>query len=257
MASTISRIVVVLLAVLHGLAETSVAAESGTEKHDAPRVLIFSHTTGYRHDSIEPGIEALRALGEAAGYVVEASEDPAVFDRGAPAIDAIILLSATTHPRKPWSEWFRVKRRRALLDFVESGGGLVGIHAATDSHYFWPGYARLLGARFRWHPRGTPAARLRVVDSNHPATRELPAEFERVDEWYWFRSLNPDVKILVTLDPASIGEDPGDAIPISWSHSVAEGRIFYTAMGHTAESFSDPLFLAHVEGGLRWALGDN
>ncbi len=257
MASTISRIVVVLLAVLHGLAETSVAAESATEKLEAPRILIFSHTTGYRHGSIEPGIEALRARGETAGYIVEASEDPAVFDGGAPAYDAIVLLSATTHPKKPWSEWLRGKRRRALLDFVESGGGLVGVHAAADSHYFWPGYARLLGARFRWHPSGTPTGRLHVVDPNHSATRNLPAEFERVDEWYWFKNLNPDVKILVTLDPASIGKEPGDAVPISWSHSVEEGRVFYTAMGHTAESFSDPLFLAHVEGGLRWALGEN
>ncbi|MFN3312027.1 MAG: ThuA domain-containing protein, partial [Hyphomonas sp.] len=94
-------------------------------------ILVFSHTTGFRHASIEPGIVALEEIAAAKGYTVTASEDPGVFTaEGLTPFDAIVFLSATTRRNEPDSEWLQETGRAALKDFIRSGRGVVGIHAA-------------------------------------------------------------------------------------------------------------------------------
>lgn len=221
----------------------------------SPRVLLFSHSTGYRHASIEPGIAAIKALGQREKIEMVASEDPAVFSaEGLKDFDAIILLSTSTDPKKPESEWFVGPRRDALQAFVRSGGGVVGIHAASDSHYHWPWYIKMIGAHFARHPEGTPEGEIHVADPNHESTKSLPESVRRVDEWYYFDDYDPRAHLLVTLDPASIGEKDVNPNPVSWAHEFEGGRVFYTAMGHTAESYSDPNFLTHLAGGLKWVM---
>lgn len=240
-----------LLALPLALLAGCVSAPAGEPK----RVLIFSHTTGYRHESIPAGIAAVRALVERQGAAAIPSEDPAIFsDQGLAGLDAIVLLSSTTDPKKPESEWLAGPRRAALQRFVRSGGGIVAIHAAADSHYHWPWYGRMIGGRFERHPPGTPPGNLTVADPRHPATEHLPERFSRVDEWYFFRDFNREVRLLLTLDPTSIGEQDAAPRPISWAHRLEGGPVFYTGMGHTTESYGDPLFLRHLEGGLRWVL---
>ncbi len=243
-----------LLLLMAGLG--GIAAPLGTSMAAAapPRVLLFSHSTGYRHASIEPGIAAIQGLGSREKITVVPSADPNVFSpAGLNGFDAIIFLSTSTDPKKPESEWFQGARRDALQAFVRRGGGVVAIHAASDSHYHWPWYGRLIGGRFASHPKGTPTGTVRVVDPKHQTTRRLPATMRRTDEWYYFDDYNPEAKLLVTLDPASIGEKDVNPNPVSWAHEFEGGRVFYTAMGHTTETYSDPLFLKHLAGGIRWA----
>ena len=219
------------------------------------RVLLFSHSTGYRHASIEPGVAAIQGLGAKEKIAIVPTDDPNVFSaEGLRNFDAIIFLSTSTDPKKPESEWFQGARREALQAFVRGGGGIVGIHAASDSHYHWPWYGRLIGGRFTSHPPGTPEGTVRVTDRKHRANRNLPATMRRVDEWYYFDDYNPEAKLLVTLDPASIGEKDVNPNPVSWTHEFEGGRVFYTAMGHTAESYTDRNFLTHLAGGLAWVL---
>lgn len=224
---------------------------------DPTRILIFSHTTGYRHASIEPGITALKAIAAKEGIAVEASEAPALFDDPAALarFDAIVLLSTTTDPRKPESEWFTGKRREALQGFVRGGGGIVAIHAAADSHYHWPWYGRMIGGRFERHPKGTPTAMLTRRDARHPATAALPETFSRTDEWYYYQDYDPTLRLLLTFDPASIGEKDVNPRPIAWAHVFEGGRVFYTGLGHAADGWDDPNLVAHLTGGLNWALG--
>ncbi len=225
---------------------------------DKPRVLVFSHTTGWRHDSIEPAREAIAGLGARDGYEVEASEDPSVFsEEGLASFDAVLFLSSTTGMPKDGAEepmWLLGEKRDALQAFVRKGGAVIGVHAAADSHYGWPWYGRMIGGYFRRHPEGTPEGALRVADACHPATIALPAEFRRADEWYFFSDFNPDTTTLVTLDPASMGESENKPVPVAWFHEFEGARVFYTAMGHTKESYAEPLFLQHLAGGVRWAL---
>ena len=222
---------------------------------DGPRVLLFSHSTGYRHASIEPGVAAIKALGAREKIEIVASEDPAVFDGdGLKGFDAIVFLSTSTDPKKPDSEWFQGARRDALQAFVRGGGGIVGIHAASDSHYHWPWYGQMIGGHFASHPPGTPEGTLKVVDAKHPSTRNIDATMKRVDEWYYFDDYNPEAHLLITLDPASIGEKDVNPNPVSWAHEFEGGRVFYTAMGHTNESYTDRTFLDHLAGGLKWVM---
>lgn len=217
------------------------------------RILIFSHTTGYRHDSIAAGIPALSALARQQGYTVFATESPDVFTpKSLESYDAIIFLSTTTDPRDPSSEWLTGSRAEALREFVRKGGGIAAIHAAADSHYHSPWYAALIGGQFDRHPPETPAGKLTVVAPDHPAMRTLPSPHVRNDEWYLIRNRDPKTTLLLALEAESIGEQ--GAWPISWTRTEGRGRIFYTALGHTRESYSDPYFLTHVRNGLAWVL---
>lgn len=236
-----------------GVLAAAVPAANGAER--PRRVLIFSHTTGFRHASIEPGVAALRKLAMGRGIAVQSSEDPAMFRTESLArFDAIVFLSSTTDPKKAESEWLVGSRRDALQAFVRRGGGIVGIHAATDSHYHWPWYGRLMGGRFASHPPGTPVGTLTVADPAHPTVKGLPATIQRADEWYYFDDYNPQAKLLISLDPQSIGQGDVNPNPVSWAHKFGTARVFYTAMGHTTESYRDPYFLRHVGQGLNWVL---
>ena len=218
-------------------------------------VLIYSGTTGYRHDSIPAGINAVTAIARKRGLSVVASENPDVFSANSlRRFRAIVLLSCTTDPKNPASEWLVGDRRNALQQFVRQGGGIVAIHAAADSHYNWPWYGRLIGGRFARHPSGTPRGIVHVVDRSHPAVAGLALNERRKDEWYYFDDYDPTSRLLVTLDPQSIGEKDVNPNPLSWARNVDGGRVFYTAMGHTKESYSDPWFLRHVADGLDWVL---
>lgn len=248
---SVARRLATLFAMVLALAGcASIQPPSGS----APRILIFSHFTGYRHASLPTGVAAIKALAAREGMSAIASEDVELFsEQGLAGFDAIVLLSTGTG-REPDAEFFTGMRGEALQHFVRSGGGIVAIHAAGASHYNWPWYQQMIGGRFERHPKGTSKGRLTNIDPGHPATHALPATFEREDEWYYFVDYDPRVRVLLTVDPASIGEPDANPNPISWVHQFDGGRVFYTALGHTSEAYGDPLFLAHIAGGLRWAI---
>jgi type 1 glutamine amidotransferase len=219
-------------------------------------ILIYSGTTGYRHDSIPAGIQAITAIAQQRGLMVVASEDPTVFSTGSlKRFRVIVLLSATTDPKNPASEWLMGDRRSALQQFVGGGGGILAIHAAADSHYHWPWYGRLIGARFARHPSGTPAGEVSLVAPALPANHGLPRSVRRTDEWYYFDDYDPTSTLLATLDPVSIGEADINPNPVAWARTIDGGRVFYTAMGHTTESYSEPFFLRQLANGLDWVVG--
>ncbi|MDX1673853.1 MAG: ThuA domain-containing protein [Longimicrobiales bacterium] len=222
---------------------------------DSTRVLVFSRTEGYRHASIEPGIEAIRAIGEEAGFRVDATEDPSAFDADRLArYGAVVFLSTSGDVLDPAGE-------QALTGYIRSGGGFVGIHAASDTEYDWAWYGRLVGGYFASHPSdpGVREAVLHVVDADHPSTVGLPDPWVREDEWYDFDARQPGLTVLLDIDESSYkrpDEDPAPVPrPIAWYHAFEGGRAWYTALGHTSKSFSEPAFLEHLRGGLLYALG--
>jgi type 1 glutamine amidotransferase len=232
------------------LAGSAPAWAESTQVEPAFAVLVFSKTTGYRHDSIPAGIAAIRALGEHHHFRVDAYEDAAVFaDERLARYRAVVFLNTT-------GDILDAGQQAAFESFIQRDGGFVGLHSATDTEYEWPWYQRLVGTYFRSHPAIQPAT-LRVVDSTHLSTRELPAVWRRTDEWYDFRfDPGQDVSILMRIDEATyVGGTMGASHPMAWYHQFDGGRAWYTALGHTIESYSDPLFLAHVLGGIRWAAG--
>ncbi|MDT0630252.1 ThuA domain-containing protein [Rubrivirga litoralis] len=238
------RLALVLAVLVAGCATTE--PEPAPEPTAEPRVLVFTKTAGYRHASIPDGVAALRALGGARGFEVDATEDSLAFapERLAPYA-AVVFLNTTGDVLGPDGE-------AALRAYVEGGGGWVGVHAASDTEYAWPWYGRLVGAYFESHPPVQEAA-LAVADADHPATRGLPARWMRTDEWYTFHAPPENVRVLLRLDGASYEGGAAGTPPAAWAHEVGRGRSAYTALGHTAESYAEPLFLAHLGGAVCWA----
>lgn len=215
-----------------------------------PRVLVFTHTTGYRHGSIPAGIQAIRGLGEQLGFLVEDTEAPSRFTAASLADFAAVVFLNTT------GDVLNEAQQDAFEEFIRGGGGYVGVHSAADTEYDWPWYGELVGAWFASHPR-IQEGHLSVQDRAHPSSRCLSDPWVRVDEWYDFRSLPPEgTTILLTIDEASYdGGGMGSPHPMAWAREVAGGRAWYTALGHTAESYSEPAFLDHLAGGIIWAMG--
>ena len=148
------------------------------------------------------------------------------------------------------------RQKAAFERYIGSGGGFVGIHSASDTEYQWAWYGRLVGAYFASHPE-IQRATVRIEDPSHPSTKGLPASWERTDEWYNFRN-NPrgTVHVLATLDEATYsGGKMGADHPIAWCQAIDGGRSWYTAMGHTTETFSEPLYRLHLLGGIESAAG--
>ena len=221
-------------------------------------VLVYSGSTGFRHDSIPAAVEALKSIGAKAGYVVDTSEDPEIFTaEKLKAYKAIVLVSTTTDPKKPESEWFVGARRDALQGFLKDGKGILALHAAGDSHYHWPWYGKMIGGYFERHPKGTPKGVQTVVDAKHPATAKLPTTIERNEEWYYYKDFDPTMHVLITVDPATIGEGEADVNvnPLVWYHDYGGGRVFYSGLGHTSESYSEPYLVTLITGGLTYAVG--
>lgn len=212
--------------------------------------LVFSKTAGYRHASIPDGIAAIRALGQEHGFTVEATEDNTAFRTDHLArFDVVIFLNTT-------GDVLGSTGQAALKDFIQDGGGYVGVHAASDTEYDWPWYGKLVGAYFDSHPT-IQEATLRVEDTTHVSTRMLPEAWTRRDEWYNFRS-NPreNVRVLARLDESTYeGGAMGDDHPWTWCHPYEGGRAWYTAGGHTKAAYQEPLFRQHLLGGILWATG--
>lgn len=223
---------------------------SGTSQ--SKRVLVFSKTEGFRHSSIDPGKVALTQMAKEKGFGIDLTEDAGQFTtENLKKYNAVIWLNTT-------GDVLNDAQQAEFERYIQAGGGYLGIHAATDCEYGWPWYNQLAGAWFLDHPM-TPSnvqkGKFNTVDHSHSASKDLPHQFERSDEFYSFKNINPAIKVLVKIDETSyIGGKNGADHPMSWYHEFNGGRSFYTAMGHTDESFSEPLVLNHIWGGLEWVM---
>jgi type 1 glutamine amidotransferase len=240
------------LAMTAGRAQTAAPAaapptQDAAAKRD--RLLVFSKTAGFRHQSIPDGIKALREI-LGGRYEIDASEDSAVFTAdNLKRYRAVVFLSTT-------GDILNDEQQKAFEGYIRAGGGYAGVHAAADTEHTWPWYGDLVGAYFKTHPEIQPAT-IKVEDRTHRSTRMLPAEWRRTDEWYVYnRNPRGRVRVLASLDDSTIkGATMDGDHPIAWFHEFQGGRSWYTGGGHTSESFTEDLFRKHLEGGILWAAG--
>jgi glucose/arabinose dehydrogenase len=215
-------------------------------------VLVFSRTTGFRHDSIDEGRAAIQALGAANDFSVMHTESAADFNAANLAqFEAVVFLNTT-------GDILNATQQTAFENYIRAGGGYVGVHSAADTEYGWAWYGQLVGAYFASHP-AIQQATIKVADQAHVSTAHLPDRWVRTDEWYNYR-VNPrgDVHVLMTLDESTYS--PGSGAhgfdhPISWYKYIEGGRSWYTGLGHRAETYSEPLFQQHLLGGILFAAG--
>lgn len=212
-------------------------------------VLIFSKTKGFRHASIGAGKRAIMKLGNENGFRTDTTEDASQFTLpNLKRYKAVVWLSTT-------GDVLDSLQQQAFQQYIRQGGGYIGVHAAADTEYGWPWYNQLCGAYFLSHPKQQNADVV-VVNKKHPSTKMLPDRWKRFDEWYSYKNIVEGPTVLATLDETTYeGGKNGANHPIAWYRNFDGGRSFYTGGGHTDESYTEPLFLQHLLGGIRWAMG--
>jgi type 1 glutamine amidotransferase len=227
----------------------SLAACLSADASMAPRarILVFTKTTGWHHDSIPTAIAALQRVGAEAGMRVDHSEDAGDFNaKNLARYQAVVFANTTLDVLDP-------EQQAAMEGFVRAGGGFMGIHAAADTEYDWPWYGELVGAWFRSHPPGLQTSRVLFEGEDADA----PKGWTVTDELYNYRS-NPRerVQVLATVQEADYtGGTMGPDHPIAWCHAFDGGRAWYTGLGHGIELYADPVFLAQLRRGLDYATG--
>ncbi|HEV7298517.1 MAG TPA: ThuA domain-containing protein [Tepidisphaeraceae bacterium] len=227
-----------------------VAPLSWPTDHKPFRVLVFSKTMKFRHDSIPDAVAAVKALGAQFGFTVDATEDAAAFAADNLKQFAVVMFLNTT------GDVLAPEQERALEQFVKGGGGFVGVHSACDTEYDWPWYGNLVGTYFKDHPKIQDAVVRLNADATSPSASILPREWPRRDEWYNFVKAPTGVDVVLTLDESTYeGGKMGAQHPLTWQHAFDGGRSWYTAMGHTKETYREPLFLLHLLGGIQYAAG--
>lgn len=232
------------------------------ENMKRPAILVFSKTNGYRHEDAIPAANSmLTDMAEKRGWSLYQTENGAVFNPAQLAeFDAVVFNNVSGNVFTP-------EQRAALKAWIESGGGFVGIHGSGgDPSYKWQWYVQsLIGAQFIGHPMDPQfqQATIHVEDRTHPATKDLPETWVRTDEWYSFEesARRDGVQVLATLDESTYspvgfgGQDlkMGADHPIVWWHCQGRGRALYSALGHQAEAYAEPLYRELLEGAIAWA----
>ena len=220
------------------------ATQSATE---AERILIFSRTAGYRHDSIPTAVTTLRKLAAQEGFAADHSEDAGDINPANLARYRIVVFASTT------GDILDDAQQQALQEFMHHGGGFVGVHAAADTEYDWAWYGELVGTYFRSHPPGLHSTLVQPERGGKPAGKPWPIR----DELYNYRS-NPrgQVRVAATIDERTYeGGTMAADHPITWCHAFDGGRSWYTALGHDPAVYDDTNFLAQLRRGLRYAAG--
>jgi type 1 glutamine amidotransferase len=214
-----------------------------------PVILVFSLTKGYHHASIADGIIAIKKLGVENRFTVDTTTDVRLFtSENLKKYKALVFLSPTG------SSIFNDEQKAAFKQYINNGGGFIGIHAATDCNFEWEWYGKMVGGFFDSHPK-VQDAKLNIIDPKNKIVKGLPQPWPHKDEWYNFKSFNTSVNVLIKVDETSYqGGTMKNDHPISWYHNFEGGKVFYTALGHTKECYTDPLFLQHLLAGMKWAM---
>jgi uncharacterized protein len=251
MTKKLFAVIGITLAIM--LAQTG-TGEAARGKH---KVLYLTHSAGFKHDVLPVSETILKEIGDRSGaFEVTATKDCSLISRdGLKPYDAVVFYTTGELP-------ITDEQKAALLDFIKSGKGFVGIHSATDTFYKWPEYGEMIGGYFDQHPWHQEIT-VKVEDKRHPATRHLDKSFQIKDEIYQFKDFSRErVHVLLSLDPGSVDltlpavHRKDKDFALAWWRNYGKGRVFYTALGHREEVWRDARFQQLLIGALRWAMSD-
>jgi uncharacterized protein len=236
------------------LAATLTASPSHAERWPN-RILYFTHSAGYRHEVIPTSQGVLKEIGEnSRAFEMTATEDVSVFTAENLRHYAAVIFFTTGE--LPMSD----AQKGALLAFVRSGGGFIGVHSATDTFYLWPEYGKLIGGYFNEHPWRQKVT-VDVADPGNPLVAFLAPSFAISDEIYQIRDFEAaSSRILLRLDPASVDLDAQNVHrqdygwPLAWTRSFGRGRVFYTALGHEEAVWRDPRYQQMLTNAILWTI---
>jgi uncharacterized protein len=219
------------------------------------RILYVTHSAGFRHDVIPTSRAVLKQLGEASrAFRITTTEDVSALTAENLRHYAAVMFFTTGE--LPISD----AQKAALLTFVRSGRGFLGVHSATDTFYMWPEYGKLIGGYFNEHPWHQKVT-IDVAEPASPLVGFLAPSFAVDDEIYQIRAFDAQTsRILLRLDPASVDLDAPNVHrqdygwPLAWTRSFGRGRVFYTALGHEEGVWRDPRYQQMLTNAILWTI---
>ncbi|MGZ8919957.1 MAG: ThuA domain-containing protein, partial [Limisphaerales bacterium] len=224
----------------------------------AGKILVYQRNgKGFVHDNLAASAAALREIATELQLEVEVSTNASVFtDANLKQFGAVVFANSN-------NDAFENDEQRAVFRrYMESGGGFVGIHSSTGSERNWPWFQQMQGGKFLRHSPLQPFT-ARVVDAAHPATAHFPRTWRWTDECYFFTNINPQIRILLTVEIGDLRDPklataPGQKVdgmfPLAWCQENNGSRRFYTSLGHQKEHYRDESLREHLRGGLAWVL---
>lgn len=226
------------------------------------KVLVYTRNytpdgKGYVHDNIATSVEAIKKMGAESGFLVDASDSPAVFsDANLKQYAALIFANSN-------NEAFTTDAQRdAFKHYIESGHGFVAIHSASGSERSWPYFWQVVGGKFAEHPV-LQTFTVHVADRTFPAAKGLPTDFTWTDECYFTDHLAPDIHPVLTTDRTKLTglekmrtdlSTYPNPLPLAWYHTFDGGREFYLALGHRKEDYANPILYNTIRQGILWAI---
>ena len=221
------------------------------------KALLIPTTNGWRHESVHAGVLAIQQLAIKNFFDVVYFDDPGSFnDKNLAQFQVIIFLNTT-------GNILDSAQQRVMERFIRSGKGFVGIHSASDTHYGWDWYTKLVGRMFYVHPV-IQTAKLKILDQKFPGLQGFADGKLWTDEFYEFGAEKiSGLQYVLGIDETTYNpkvdwgnrksEGMGALHPLSWYHNYDGGRSFYTALGHLPSVFSEQAFLNHLYAGILWA----
>ena len=245
------KILVVILTILFSSIST-LHAEGLFQKHsphNSIRLLIFTKTQQdlYIHKVTATAVEAIKNLADRFGVQTTVSNDSSIFSTiNLDQFQTVIFINNN-------GDILGDIQKNAIQNFIKSGKGIVVLHGGILANKNWPWFEQLIGAKFADHPQ-IQHAKLTLATDDHPVNKGLPQQWQHRDEWYNFVLMPVNIEPLILIDESSYqGGTHGVYHPIAWIREHGAGRVFYSAMGHTEESWANEIFLQHIANGISYA----
>jgi len=212
---------------------------------------------GYVHDNIASAVASIQELGMANNFKVDTSSDASVFTEANLKKYTLLIFTSTNNDVFDTDD-----QRVAFRRYIEAGGGFVGVHSVTGTERNWKWFKMMIGETFSWHARFQKFA-VKKIDPAHPSMQNVPSLWEREDECYFGKELYPGIKVLMvhvlqSLNPADstqINKNKGsfeDYYPAVWYQQFEGGNIWITTLGHSKESYQDPVYKNHLLQGIKY-----
>lgn len=226
----------------------------GAKLEKPVRVFYCTHSAGFRHDVLPLSRDVMKRLADENDWL-EVTVSDNIIDLTPERLAKTDVVMFYTTGVLPMGDMLP-----RLMKWVKDGGGFVGVHAATDTLAGDPEYVRMIGGTFDGHPWNEQVAIVpdSPADPGSKSIADIPSggkPFTIADEIYQFKSINPDIQVLMHLDPSTPKAEKGRPYPIAWTRTEGKGRVFYSALGHRPEVWTDDRYLNQVLAGIRWAAG--
>lgn len=249
-----------LLLLSLGMLCTIVYGKTGGKLKNSRALVYTKNGKGYVHDNIASAVAGIQTLAAENNFTVDVTDDASVFTEANLKKYQFLIFTSTNNDVFDTDE-----QRVAFRRYMEAGGGFVGIHSVTGTERSWKWFKMMIGETFSWHARFQKFS-IRKIDASHPSMEGVPAVWEREDECYFGKELYPGIKVLMahdvsTLDTKDKKQDSllqknlgsyANYYPAVWYQNFEGGNIWITTLGHSKESYQEPVYKNHLLQGIKY-----